>query len=118
VPGDVAGEVPPVAIPAPVGLGAWRKAGALPVERQHAIGLQREEVLRRRVLRPLQRAPRQAHGGERQRSRDLRHHVRDGARDVARGRRLAASLGEDTEKEHDSAHDCQAAGVIRMIVTD
>src|SRR5205823_13791338 len=57
---DVPGEIAPAAVPPAVRLCFRREAGALPVIRQHAVGLEREQVLPIELLRVLERPARQA----------------------------------------------------------
>ena len=78
--GDVAGELAAVGVPAGVALGLLRQAGALAIEREHAIGLERQQVGRVEVLRVLERAAGEPDRGERQRPR----RVGDGELDLLR----------------------------------
>jgi hypothetical protein len=64
--GDVSGELTAVRIPAGIAFRLLRQAGALPVERQHAIGIERQQVGRVEILRFLERTAGQSNRGERQ----------------------------------------------------
>jgi len=77
VAGDMAGEVVAVAVPALVWLRFRGQARPLAVEREHAVGLEMEQVLRVQVLRVFERPAREPHGGERQRPRDVGPRGRD-----------------------------------------
>ena len=67
MPGDVAGELPAVAVPAGVARRLRLEPGALAVERQHAIRLEREQVGGVEILRVLERPAGQPHRRQRQR---------------------------------------------------
>jgi hypothetical protein len=98
----VSGEVSSVAIPAAVRLRLRHETRALPVEREHAIGLELQQVLRVQLLRALQRTAGQAHGRQGQRARDVRHRVDDPfggpafAHGLRRGRR---EMGDERGRE-------------------
>ena len=92
VAGDVSGEVAVVAVPAAVGLRLRLEAGTLPIERQHPIGLEREEVRCVEILRALERSAGEAHRVQRQRARSVRHDVDDV---------LCARLGEGGAENRD-----------------
>ena len=64
--GDVPGEIAAAAVPPAVRLRLGRQAGALPIIGQHAVGLEREQVLSIELLRVLERAAGQADGGQRE----------------------------------------------------
>ena len=61
---DVAGEVPAVSVPAAVGLGLWPEAGAVPVVRQHPVGLELEQVAGVELLGVLERSGLQPDGAQ------------------------------------------------------
>jgi hypothetical protein len=92
--GDVAGEVVAVAVPAAVRLCFRGQARALAVEREHPIGLEREQVLGVQVLGALERPAGDPHGRERQGPRD----IRACRRDLGRVDGAARQEGDATEE--------------------
>ena len=62
--GDVPGEIAAAAVPPAVRVRFGRQAGALAVIRQHAVGLEREQVLSIELLRVFERPARQADGAQ------------------------------------------------------
>ena len=66
--GDVPGEIAAAAVPPAVRLRLGRQAGALAVIGQHAVGLEREQVLPIELLRMFERPARQADGAQGERA--------------------------------------------------
>ena len=62
--GDVTGEVPAVPVPAAVRLGLRLEAGAVPVIRQHPVGLEREQITGVQLLGVLERSRQQPDGAQ------------------------------------------------------
>ena len=75
--GDVSGQLPAVGIPARVAFGLLRQAGALAIEGEHAIGIERQQVRGVEILRVLERTAGEPNGVERQRPRAVGHRERD-----------------------------------------
>jgi hypothetical protein len=79
--GDVASELAAAAVPASVaGVGLGLEAGTLAKVVEHAVGLELEEVVGVEVLRMLERAAGEAHGGQRKRWSGERHGFGAGGR--------------------------------------
>ena len=106
--GDVSGELAAVGVPAGVALGLLRQARALAVEREHAIGIERQQVGRVEILRLLERPAGQANRGERQRPRG----IGDGELDLLREARRhepRRPAGDELEKLLDFVEDLPLA---------
>ena len=67
--GDVPGKIASATIPPFVWRGFWSESCALPIERQHAIRFERQQIRRRQLLRMFERTTGQSHAGERNRIR-------------------------------------------------
>jgi hypothetical protein len=79
VSGDVPGQVSIVAVPAAVPLGLRLEARARPVEGEHPIRLERQQIGGIEILRLFQRPAGQPDGRQWQRPRDVRHGIYDAA---------------------------------------
>ncbi len=74
---DVPGQLPAVGVPARVAFGFLRQVRALAIEREHAIGIERQEIRGVEILRVFERTAGEPHGRQRQRPRAVGHRPRD-----------------------------------------
>src|SRR5688500_1951701 len=70
---NVSGELTAVSVPPRVALGLLRQVGALAIEREHAIGIERQEIPGVEILRLFEWTTSEPHGRQRQWPRTVRH---------------------------------------------
>jgi len=104
VPCDVTGQLASRAIPPVVALGLRLEAGALAEEGHHAVGLERQQVLRVEVLRTPEGAAGEADVGEREGPRLLSDNGRDRVRRGLRGHLTSEEHRGGGQDRQESCH--------------
>ena len=77
MPGDMAGQVLAIAVPTVIAFGFRKQTGLLAKIRHHAVGFERKQIRGVNILRPFERATRQAHSGKRKRLGSIGNGVDD-----------------------------------------